>query len=139
MTWIMSFSAKPFYSKDVPTADHLLQEEVILHRQHLSANRKVPAKPNIDLFGYRRVEVPPAPIFHHQLRVVSRIAVDLAVHTRGLVLVEQVPDINTHPNLIEPGITLSFDLVFGITCCIIDEVVGFICPWHRENVLRHLL
>jgi hypothetical protein len=116
-----------FHYLYVTQTDHFIQEKIILRGQHLFAYRIVTPQPDVDLLRNRCIEIPLS-IVGEQLRIVGRVAIDSTVCMRGLVLVGEVPWIDTHPNSIVPWITLS--LLLGDAAAIIDDMLRFMSTWH---------
>ena len=57
----------------------------------------------------------------------------------GLVLVEKVPDIDTHTNILPPRVAPGFNLLFCITCRVVNKMFWLVCTWNRESFLRKVL
>ena len=58
---------------------------------------------------------------------------------RAFMLVEKMPHIDTHPEVIKPWITNGENLLFGVTIGVVDEVFGFLSPWDRKCMLDKYL
>lgn len=94
---MMSLSLEFSNNYLVTKTNHFIQEKIVLHREHFPADRMKSSKPNIHLLGNRCVEKPVA-IGSLQLRKIGRVTMFLAEGMRDFMLVEEVPDVDTHPH-----------------------------------------
>jgi hypothetical protein len=99
---VLAIGCELSYCYLVAKADHLVQEEIILYRQHLTADRMVSSEPDICLLCNRSIEEPSSAIWAHELGVIGRIAMLLAEFVADLVLVKEVEDIDGHSHVEKP-------------------------------------
>jgi hypothetical protein len=97
MMGMMPLSLEFSYNNLVTKTDHFIQKKIVLHGEHLPTDRMKTAQPNIHLFSNRRVKKPVA-IGSLQLREIGRVTMFLAKGMRDFMLVEEVPDVDTHPH-----------------------------------------
>ena len=58
---------------------------------------------------------------------------------RTFMLVEKMPHVDAHPNIIKPWIADGENLLFGITIGVVDEVLRFLSPSDRKCMLDKYL
>jgi hypothetical protein len=90
------------------------------------------AEPDIVLFGNRSVEEPSS-ILRQELRIILWVAIYPAVFVCLLVLVFEVPRVDAHPDIREPGVTLC--LLFCEATAVVDDVVGLPCTGDGRDLL----
>ena len=55
------------------------------------------------------------------------------------MLVQEVPNVNTHTHIGKERVTGLHDLLLGITICVIEKVFRLVCTWNREHIFNEVL
>lgn len=137
----MSISLELRYSDLVTETNHFVEEEIEFNWRHLSAHGVVSPKPYICLFGSRCIEKPCLAIGSHELRVVNRITVLLTEGMSDVMLVQEMKDIDTHADILEPRplCRMCHNLLLGIAVGVVDEMFWLEGSRDREGFLDEQL
>jgi hypothetical protein len=123
--------------RNIPPPDHLIKKEVELVRQHFTDNRMISLQPGINLLSNRCIEEPFCEVIE-ELRKLNRVAILLTILVRCLVLVQEMPDIDTHSDTFKPGKAL----LCLLTCKaigVVEYVLRLFHTRHRKSILDHHL
>lgn len=111
----------------VAQANHLVEEEIVLDGEHFPAHRVVSSEPDVRLLRDRSIEEP-FTVFPKEFWVVGGVTMVLAELVRDSVLVKEVPDVDAHPHVREPGpvFRVRVDLLFSITVGVVDQMLRLV-------------
>ena len=87
------------------------------------------------VLSHRCVKKPWFTIWVHQLGVVSRIAIVLTECIAGLVLVNKMPDVNTHPYIFKPRVSTCKRLLLCLAVWVVNEMFGLLSVWTWKYTL----